>query len=79
MRNERIAHLYDGVALTRFRFWLEDHVGREEVTERSATAVLEELRAAQPHYRGPSFAPILAYGPHGAIVHYSATEESDIP
>ena len=79
VRNERIAHLYDGVALTRFRFWLEDHVGREEVTERSATAVLEELRAQQPHYRGPSFAPILAYGPHGAIVHYSATEESDIP
>ena len=37
------------------------------------------MRARQPHYLEPSFDPIVAYGSHGAIVHYSATEESDIP
>lgn len=44
-----------------------------------AAEKLEALRARQPHYLEPSFDPIVAYGSHGAIVHYSATEESDIP
>ena len=75
--NERLAHIKDGVALTRFMKWLKEHVGREPITEISAARKLEQLRAEQEHYLEPSFAPIFGYGPHGAIVHYSATEESD--
>ena len=77
--NERTAHLRDGAALTQWIFWLKATVGRSLVTERSAAEKLEALRARQPHYLEPSFDPIVAYGSHGAIVHYSATEESDIP
>ena len=75
--NERTAHVRDGVAVTRFLYWLKHQVGRTPITERSAAAHLEQLRGAQEHYLGPSFDPIIAYAAHGAIVHYSATEESD--
>ncbi len=75
----RRAHLADGLALTRFMHWLKTSVGRVPMTEISAAERLEELRRASPDYLGPSFDPILAYGPHGAIVHYSATEETDAP
>lgn len=77
--NERTAHLRDGVAMTQFLFWLKQNAGKVQITERSAAEHLEHLRAQQEHYLGPSFEPIIAYDSHGAIVHYSATEESDIP
>lgn len=79
VENERFAHICDGVAVTKFLFWLKTHVGKEEITEISAADYLEECRREQENYIGPSFAPILAYGEHGAIVHYSADEETDIP
>lgn len=79
VENERAAHVRDGVAVTRFIYWLKKHVGKEPVTELSAAARLEELREEQEDYIGPSFYPILAYGEHGAIVHYSADEQSDVP
>lgn len=75
--NIRKAHEKDGVALCRFICWLKDHVGKETVTECSAAAQLEHFRQEEKEYLGPSFAPIVAYGAHGAIVHYSATEETD--
>ena len=77
VENMRLAHLHDGIALTKFIFWLKTNVGKIPMTERSCADYLEQLRKAQPHYLGPSFAPILAYGPHAALPHYSATEESD--
>ncbi len=76
--NARIAHLHDGIAMVQFLFWLKQNAGHQPITERSAAAHLETLRARQPHYLGPSFDPIIAYGPHGAIVHYSATEDQPI-
>ena len=79
VENERAAHVRDGVAVTRFIYWLKKHAGKEPVTELSAAARLEELREEQEDYIGPSFYPILAYGEHGAIVHYSADEQSDVP
>ena len=75
----RKAHIKDGVALTRFMKWLKEHVGKEPITEISAAKKLEEFRAEQENYLGPSFDPIFGYGPHGAIIHYSATAESDCP
>ena len=50
-----------------------------EITELSASARLEGLRAEQEHFLGSSFGPISAYGEHGAIVHYSADEKSNVP
>ena len=77
--NERLAHIKDGVAVTRFLYWLKHTVGHESVTEISAAKKLEALRAEGEHYLEQSFDPILAYGAHGAIVHYEPTEETNIP
>ena len=76
--NERLAHIKDGVAVTRFLYWLKHAVGKEPITELSAAKKLESLRAEGEHYLEQSFDPILAYGAHGAIVHYEPTEETDI-
>jgi Xaa-Pro aminopeptidase len=58
-------------------YWLKQNVGKIPMTEISAAQHLEDLRKEQPGYLQPSFAPIMAYGPHGAIIHYSATPETD--
>lgn len=79
VENERIAHVKDGVAVTKFIYWLKKQTRWGEITERSAAVRLEEFRREQENYIGPSFYPILAYGEHGAIVHYLADERSDIP
>lgn len=76
-KNEILAHIKDGVALTRFMKWLKDNVGKAEITEISAARRLEQFREEMEHYLGPSFDPIMGYGDHGAIIHYSATEETD--
>lgn len=73
----RRAHVKDGVAVTRFMYWLKSHVGREEITEISAAEKLDRLRAEGEGYLEPSFAPIVAYSAHGAIVHYEAVPETD--
>ena len=78
-RHMQAAHVRDGVALTKFLCWLKTTAPLDHLTERSAAAHLETLRQAQEGYLGPSFSPIAAWGPNGAIVHYSATEESDTP
>ena len=75
--NEKKAHIKDGVAMVRFMYWLEQHVTSGTVTEMSAAEQLERFRSAQEHYYGQSFAPIVGYAGHGAIVHYSATQESN--
>jgi len=77
MENIRKAHKKDGVAVIKFIYWLKTKVAEETITELSAAAKLEEFRGEQEHYMGPSFTPIIGYGPHGAIVHYSATEDSN--
>ena len=78
-KNAKAAHVKDGAALVRFLIWLKSHVGKEAITEISAADKLESFRKAQPGYLEPSFEPIFGYGPHGAIVHYSATPETDAP
>ena len=68
----------DGVALVKFLKWLEASVLSGKETELSVDRKLHEFRAAQPLYMGESFDTIAGYKEHGAIVHYSATEESDV-
>ena len=77
--NMKKAHIKDGAAVCRFIFWLKQNVGKTVITELSAAEKLEEFRRMGDHYLGPSFEPIISYGAHAAIVHYSATPETDIP
>ncbi len=78
MRHMRAAHIKDGVAVTRFIHWLKTNVDSETVTEVGAAGKLEMLRSQMEGYLEPSFSSIIAYGPHGAIVHYAPTQESDV-
>lgn len=73
----REAYLRDSAALCRFICWLKKHVGTEEITEISAADKLEEFRREVPGFLDISFATICGYADNGAIVHYSATKESD--
>ena len=85
IRNDReIAGIHaamqrDGVALVKFLKWLEEAVPAGNETEISVDKKLHEFRAAQPLYMGESFDTIAGYREHGAIVHYEATPETDIP
>lgn len=75
----RQAMLRDGVALVKFLRWLKPAVKAGGQTEMSVDAHLTALRAEQPLYRDISFDTIAGYAHHGAIVHYEATRETDIP
>lgn len=75
--NLRKSHLKDGVAVTKFMYWLKRTVGREEITEISASDYLEQLRRSQEGFIEPSFDTISAYQANAAMMHYSATAESN--
>ena len=77
VKNERIAHIKDGVAVTKFIYWLKQNIGRTPITELSAAEYLERLREQGENYMGPSFESIVAYGSNAAMCHYSPTKESD--
>ncbi len=77
IRNMEKAHLLDGIAMTKFIYWLKKNVGKTPMTEVSLGEKLEEFRSMAKSYKGPSFEPIVGYKDHGAIVHYSATPDSD--
>ena len=78
----RSAMLKDGIAMTKFLYWLSGYIGKPEIsqlTEISIDQKLTSLRAEQSLYRDISFDTIAGYGAHAAIVHYEATPETDIP
>lgn len=77
VENERIAHIKDGVAVTKFIYWLKKNIGKIDISEISAAKYLENLRMQGENYIGPSFDPIVAYNENAAMCHYSATEESN--
>lgn len=73
------AHVKDGVAVTKFMYWLKKNIGKIEITEISAAEKLDEFRKEQEGYLWQSFEPICGSGEHAAIVHYAATPETNIP
>ena len=78
----RSAMLKDGIALVKFLKWLQSYLGKPEIsvlTEVSIDQKLTALRSEQPLYRDISFDTIAGYQEHGAIVHYEATPETDVP
>lgn len=70
----RRAHLLDGVALVKFLARVK--TSGKTYNEISLAEELIRCRSEHPEYLGPSFSPIAAYREHGALAHYSATEES---
>lgn len=74
MRN---AHIKDGLALCCYFSWLEKVVSYEKITEISGADKLNEFRKCQKDYMGPSFNTISSVGPHGAIIHYTPSKNSD--
>lgn len=74
--NIRQAMRKDGVAMLEFLFWLENNLGKTQVTEYTVAEKLIEFRSKQPDYKGISFFPIVGYKEHGAIVHFHVTEEN---
>lgn len=73
----RKAMLHDGVALTRFFKWIEDHLGKEKISEWSAAEKLAAFRTEQASFVGLSFNTIAGYNANGALPHYTVTPESD--
>jgi len=78
MAGVRKAMANDGVALTRFFIWLEEGLKSGHLSEISVSDKLREFRSEQENFVGESFGTIAGYAAHGAIVHYSATPESDV-
>jgi len=67
----------DGVALTRFFYWIEQNSDLVPMSELSLTKKLNDLRSEQEHYLGPSFSTIMAFNEHGALPHYTVTSDTD--
>lgn len=84
MENMRLAHIQDGVAVTKAIYWIkqqrETQAFREgKITELTVSEKLAQCRKERPGFLELSFESIVATGPHGAIVHYDPTPETDIP
>lgn len=77
LTNIRNAHIKDGVAFTKFMYWLKMNIGKMKITEISASDYLEERRREQELFVDLSFDTISAYAANAAMMHYCATPESD--
>ncbi len=76
LKGIRNAHIRDGVALVKWLYWLNNHIGKEEHTEISIADKLKEFRSKGEFFQGLSFDTIAGYKGNGAIVHYSAKPET---
>ena len=75
--NTEKSQVRDGVAMVKFIKWLKDTLGKEKITEISASKKLTEFRSKGEKYKGDSFGTIAGYKEHAAMMHYSATEATD--
>lgn len=75
IKNLKKAHVLDGLAVTKFMYWLKTNVKKMEMDEYSAQVKLEEFRRENTGFIEPSFTTISAYGPNAAMMHYSAPKE----
>lgn len=74
--NMRKAHIKDGVAVTRFIYYVKKHFGKLKMNEYELGKKIQEFRSEQENYRGESFEPIVATGSNGAMCHYEADEKN---
>jgi len=77
INNSIKSHIFDGVALTKFIFWLKNNINKTKITEISAEKKLEIFRKKNINYQFSSFSTISGSGPNGAIVHYRADNKSN--
>ncbi len=77
IKNMKKSHLADGIALTKFLFWIKKNFKKKKITEISAQKKLESFRKMHPSYRFPSFNTISGSGPNSAIIHYRASKKTN--
>ena len=77
IKNTIKTHIYDGVALTKFLFWIKNNFKRKKITEISAQEKLLKFRKNNKTFKFLSFPTISGSGPNGAIIHYKANEKSN--
>ena len=75
--NIKQAHLYDGVALTKYLFWLKKNFYKKKISEISASKKLLNLRKKSQKFKFLSFPTISSTGPNGAIIHYNPTNKTN--
>ena len=77
INNTKIAHLFDGIALTKFIFWLKNNYRKTKITEVSAQNKLENYKKQNKNYLYPSFNTISGFSGNGAIVHYRSNNKTN--
>ncbi len=77
IENIKKAHIYDGIALTKYLFWLKKNFYKKNITEITASQKLLEFRKKNKKFKFLSFPTISGTGPNGAIIHYKATKETN--
>jgi len=77
IKNTTKAHIYDGVALTKFLFWVKNNFRNKKITEISAQKKLLGFRKNNKTFKSLSFPTISGTGPNGAIIHYKASKQSN--
>ena len=74
--NTKVAHLFDGIALTKFIFWLKNNYKKTKITEISAQNKLENYKKQNKDFLYPSFSTISGFAANGAIVHYRSSHKT---
>jgi len=77
IKNMKKSHMIDGVALTKFLFWIKKNFKKKKITEISAQKKLDNFRKMNKNYKFPSFSTISGTGPNSAIIHYKASAKSN--
>ena len=77
IENIKKAHIYDGIALTKYLFWIKKNFNKKNITEIAASNKLFKLRKKNKKFKFLSFPTISGTGPNGAIIHYKATNETN--
>lgn len=77
IENTKRAHIKDGVAMVKAIYWLKTNIGKIDISEISFSDYLEEQRKKQKGFIETSFTTIAGFKEHAAMMHYSATKESD--
>ena len=77
IKNMKLAHIYDGIALTKYLFWLKKNFDKKKISEISASLKLYKLRKQSKKFKFLSFPTISGSGPNGAIIHYNASKKTN--
>lgn len=77
VENERLAHIIDGAAVSRYLYWIKENAGKIDLNEFSAEEKLHEIRAEHESFISESFKTISAYKSNAAMAHYSASSENN--